>query len=912
MIRRIAVRLKNGDNVFTIYNLEVSPQADLFALGNLFCNPETEEIVYGIDLPKGEFIEVIYHNGVIDPAQDSIIIACKAFGVEVEAAKISHRYYGEAAKAVITNKLVHAVYADEPVLETLKPRGARKGMQLFDLTAMSDRKLLGLSKKRELALSLPQMQRLALIQKDLGLQAVTDVFLETFAARWSDHCDHGTWKALGLFEILKGATARIANVNKVSAFVDNAGGWLFYDDYVLVLKLETHNSPSQKEPYGGQLTKLGGVLRDIMEFALGAFPIGNLEMTTVGEFKPKKYPNINDYTLSAKTIARETIRAIADYGNPMGVPMLFARMNEHPDFGGKVFALGGSVGITTFKNATKGKPRIGDYFVIVGGKTGNDGLHGATVSSGELTEHTDQGDSCHVQIGNPFIEQKMMRAGMEIRDKGCASARTDFGAAGIVSAAGEMGEDAGNLGGVLINLALVPLKCAGLENWQIALSESQERFAHAIKPEKLDEAMEIYARYELEATVVGVFTGNGRFQLVHNPELKDFTADTQLSGEIAFDVPYGLFKNNPLPQLEIIPPPAKDIKLSLPEITLDNLEEMVLRVVGNFNCASQARATTQYDSTVQGKSHWGPLYGENYNVSSHLAVLKPVCGKPYDACLSMSFSPHQFAANPRQAAINAMLDAIAIQIVAGVRRTDICLADNFYTPNKDPHAYYWLAEQVKAIAGLSVELGTPFITGKDSSSGSAYCGEYLVNVPPSVCITAMGKINNVKRLVPPQWQSPGNLLFAIGPRTESLGGSILASTFGQDGNLEEIDLSGIKKYFDDLSMVVASGFVKSAVPINRGGIIQRLFEGVEASGFGVKTSLTLKKLKELFFEHFGSVLVEAEEGYRNQLEDIFGELIVPVGIITPEKDLSVQNKVLDRERLRGAWNAKFGKEVYGS
>ena len=563
MIERIVVRSKKdkGD-VFRIYNLEIAEfllvsyalwnkanlpvprKGCLLDLYDLFCDPETEEIVYHVDMPKGDFIEVMYHNGVIDPAQESIIIACKAVGVEVEAAKISHRYYGEAAKGVITNKLVHVVYTEEPVLKTLKPRGNRKEMQWFDLVAMSDKELLSLSKDRELALSLIQMQRLREIQRESALPKVTDVFLETFAARWSDHCDHGTWKALGLFKILKDATAKIGNINLVSAFVDNAGGWLFYDNRVIALKPETHNSPSQKEPYGGQLTKLGGVLRDVIEFALGAFPIGNLEMTTVGEFHPKKYHLINNFTLSAKTIAQETVRAIADYGNPMGVPMLLARMNSHPDFGGKVFALGGSVGITTLEAAIKGKPGVGDYFVIVGGKTGNDGLHGATVSSGELTEHTDQGDSCHVQIGNPFIEQKMMRAGLEIRDKGCASARTDFGAAGIVSAAGEMGEEVGEKGGVLINLALVRLKCAGMGNWEIALSESQERFAHAIKPEKLAEAMEIYARYGLEATIVGVFTGNGRFQFVYDPELEEFSAATQLSGEIAFDVPHELFNNN--------------------------------------------------------------------------------------------------------------------------------------------------------------------------------------------------------------------------------------------------------------------------------------------------------------------------------------------------------------------------------
>lgn len=924
MIRRIIVRSDKESDFYKIYNLEILdsklPNTLRVAkvLNNLLCNSETEMVVreemLTMGMPAGDFIEVMYHNGVIDPAQESIITACQSLGIPVLAAKISYRYYGERKKDVVINKLVHAVFTEKPVLTTLLPQGERKGMRFFDLAVLSDKELSELSKTKELALSLAQMKRLQEIQEIQKLALVNDVFLETFAARWSNHCDHSTWKALGLFKILKEATEKIANNNLVSAFVDNAGGWKFYDGQVIVFKLETHNSPTQKEPYGGQTTKLGGVLRDIFEFGLGALPIGNLEMTTVGEFDREKYPSLKDFTLSAGTIAKETVRAIAEYGNPMGVPMLLARMTSHPDFSGKVFALGGSFGLTTEEAATKGRPRIGDYVVLVGGKTGNDGLHGATVSSGELTEKTDQGGSCHVQIGNPFVEQKMMRAGMGIRDRDCASARNDFGAGGIISAFGEMGElveekvgeSVEEKSGVLINLALVPLKCAGLENWQIALSESQERFAHAIKPEKLAEAMEIYARYELEATVIGVFTGNGNLQLVYDPELKEFTADTPLSGEIALDIPYELLKDNPLPKLEVIKPPSRNFGFST-EINSGNVEEMALRVVGHFDCCNQSIAVKQYDSTVQGKTFWGPLYGKKYNINSHLAVSQPMYGEKYGMCVSQSFSPWQFAVNARQAAVNAMLDTIATQVVAGVKLKDICLADNFYTPNKDPYAYWRLKEQVKAIAALSVELGTPFITGKDSSHGSVTFGGLTINVPPSACITAMGKIKDVDCLVPPIWQSPGNLLFVLGPRVKSLGGSILASSLGTDDWLEEIHIGGARWYFERLYELASLRIFESAVPINRGGIMLRLFEGVEASGLGVETEL----MEELFPESFGAVLVEVRAEEVCDLRNNFPkEWIMPVGVITQNKDIKVQGIVLKSCRLYEAWNNKFRKEVY--
>jgi phosphoribosylformylglycinamidine synthase len=904
-IYRIAVAPKEGEpDVYTIYNLEIKEKCDLGVLSKLFCNSETEKIVK--KMPEEKFLEVMYHNGVIDPALESILIACQSLGVFVEAAKISHRYYRNASKKVFINKkLVHMTFTKEPVLTTLKPQGFRKGMQLFDFTKMNDGELMNVSKERDLSLSLKQMRKLAEIQKEMKVSFVTDVFPEVFGAWWSNHCFHGSWKKFGFLKIMKAATEKINNSNVVSAYVDNAGGWKFFDKFVAVFKLETHCSPSQKEPYGGQQTKLGGVLRDIFEFALGALAIGNIEMTTVGEFSGKIFSKIKKHTLPAKIIAKETIRAIADYGNPMGVPMLIARMTSHPKFGGKTFALGGTVGITNEANSKMGSPKPGDYVVLVGGRTGNDGLHGATVSSGAITEKTDSGDACHVQIGNPFPEQKMMRVGMEIRDQKCARARTDCGAAGLVSAVGELGERSGKNGGVLLNLALVPLKCAGLENWQIALSESQERFAHVIKPEKLKTAMRIYKKYQLEATVVGVFNDSGNFQIIFDKNLKKFDTDTKLSGEIALDLPYKYLQDCPLPDIEIVEPPKKNSRVRFPRINENNVQEMAEKVVGHFDVCDQSWAIRQYDSTVQGKTFQCPLYGKNYDVTSHLAVLKPVYGKKYGLTISQSFDPWQFEVDPTKAAINAMMDSIVTQVIAGVKLRDICLADNFCTPNMDPYAYWHLNNQVRAIADLSVELGTPFITGKDTSSASAKFGKFIINAIPSVAITAMGKIRNAENLKLHQWHKPGNLLFAIGPMANNLSGSILASALGIKGNaINSIAIDRARSYMDKLEKLAASGIIQSAVPINRGGIILRLFEGVEASGFGIETYFC----EELFPENFGSVLIEV--GHKNYgLFNNFGLENILVGEITNNSEIIVKFKKLNFQRLRKIWSTKFLKEV---
>lgn len=894
-------------DIYRIINLETSvPISDAAALHSLFADGITTRVVD--QMPEGNFKEVMYHNGVIDPQQKVIIELCAKRGVAVEAVKVGYRYYGKAMDGLYVNKAVHIAFTEEPQLTTLKPRGVRREMQYFDLHSMNDAELLQLSKVRELHLSLPQMKQLVRFQNKLGLHEVSDVYLETFAAFWSDHCFHTLWKALGLFEMLKAATTKIGNPNLLSAFVDNAGVWDFYDGLAILFKLETHNSPTQSEPYGGQMTKLGGVIRDILENGLGAKPIGNLELTVIGELIRKRYQQLEG-AMSASVMARETVRAVASYGNPMGIPMLLARMSSHPDYSGKPFALGGTIGITTHAAAKKGQPRRGDLAVLVGGQTGNDGLHGATVSSGGITDKTDTGDSTHVQIGLPYTEQLMIRAGVELRDAECCSARNDFGAAGIVSCFGEMGKGTDGVGGIIVNLALVPLKCVDMANWQIALSESQERVGHAVKPEKLAEAMAIYEKYGLEATVIGVFTDSRSFQIIHDPGTVPYLG-MELSGEIGLDVPYAFFEECPLPEVEVREPAPKTEVVTYPEITLGNVEAMGLAVVGHFDVCDQSSATTQYDSTVQGIKYQGPLYGNSYNVASSLAVQRPVFGKPYGVTVSFSFSPWHFEVDPVSAAINTMIDAVATQVAAGVKLNDIALADNFYTDGADPESLWYLREQVRAITGLEVITGTPLITGKDSSSGRGTFGGIVVKVPPSVAVTALGKVPDVQKLVLHQWKGAGNRLVALGPRAVRLDGSILSSALSITGTkLDRFPDQKARLYLEEIGRLAREDIFVSAVPINRGGIFLRLFEGIEASGFGCEAEVCV----ELFPESMGCVLVEVSPENAEMLRREFPELTpLVVGTILPERKLVIQGKVVNLNLLRQAWQGTFKEALYGN
>ena len=293
-------------------------------------------------------------------------------------------------------------------------------METFDLRSLDDKELEELGRAGGRSMELDKMQRARDIQLELGTDPVSDVLLEALDARWSDHCAHTTWKSLdNLLKRLINAAKDTNNPNIVSMFHDNAGIWDFYDGYGLAIKAETHNGPTAVSAYFGQLTKLGGVLRDILGTGLGADPIGSFEYTATG--LPESPSPIKGRP-TPKQIANETIRAIKEYGNTFGVPMLRSHMTFNDDYRAKPFALGGSVGLIPNKYAQKGNPRPGDYVVLIGGLTGNDGIHGASGSSAGAVM-----DSTSVQIGSPLEEIKFREAIVELRDNDCLQAITDLG-----------------------------------------------------------------------------------------------------------------------------------------------------------------------------------------------------------------------------------------------------------------------------------------------------------------------------------------------------------------------------------------------------------------------------------------------------------------------------------------------------
>lgn len=857
-------------------------------------------VVHGEALDPVTMVQVAHRSGIVDNESDSIVTMCELLGIRARAGKVTLTYRSASpslARVVKVNRYnpnIEELHTEEPAYRTLVPAGHYIPARHYDVLAADERELVALGKGGGRNLSLNQMRQIRKIQATMGAATVTDVLLEALDARWSDHCSHTTWRSHGdLLARLIAAARETNNPNVVSMFEDNAGVWDFYDGWSLAIKGETHNGPSAVSAYFGQLTKLGGVLRDILGTGLGADPIGCWEYTATG--LPESASPIVGRP-APRQIAHDTIRAIKEYGNTFGVPMLWSHMTFHPSYRAKPFALGGSVGLLPRHLATRGRPQPGDMVVLIGGLTGNEGIHGASASSAGATM-----DEAAVQIGAPLEQVKFRKAIIDLRDAGCLNALTDVGGAGLNSAVGELGEACG----VWINTALVPLKTSALPMWRILLSESQERMVLAVPPGRLEAARAITARHLVRTTVIGRFTDSSCYCVFHDPTLDEESVVASAAGirpdrfgELGFDVPYELLRHDP-EQRRVGPPPIVDVpQVRWPEFDPKALPLVLRQVVADPEVASQHYSDDQYDSTVQGNTVHGPHFGHRHRVPSSYWAATPLDGSPAAVVLTTAFDPWLFEAHPIRALRQMFGRLVCAQVLAGVALHDICICDNFYTPHLAPNASEWLVAMVDELAGLVRLFGTPVISGKDSSAGSTDTDEGLISVPPAVFLTALGKVPNYRQLLPEQWQRPGDLLVQIGPTFESVTATVMARVCGvQGGHIDDLSPEDYLHYLQALAD--ARHLFRSGSLIGPGGLAVRLGLGSFSGSIGVELEIDEPDLKTLFAEHRCGCLVEIDEADIIRLPDALRPQII--GRLRVRPGVGLRGEELLTSEIEEAW-----------
>ena len=832
-----------------------------------------------------------------------------------------HSRWGAEGMPVVISK---AVVASEPRVEMID---LVCGMdELAELSAESE---WGLNQAELLAIK-NYFGRTDVIanREDYGLTDLpTDAEMESLAQTWSEHCKHKQFNALiryadptgeeyeidSLFNTyIKGATEKIMKTKPwiKSVFWDNAGVMEFNRDWLFCLKCETHNSPSNMEGYGGAITGIVGVYRDPMGTGMGAkiifgyygFVVGPQDYD--GELRPPQHPRV---------LLERVRKGVEDGGNKHGVPTPYGRVLFHRSYLGKCVILVAAGGIIPAEVC--GKPgwekRVepGDLIVMAGGRIGIDGIHGATASSRPFDKTTPSG---HVQIGDPYMQKKLLDMMLEARDLGLYNFVQDNGAGGLNSSVGEMAQHCGKRGGCILDLGKAPLKYANLNPWEILVSESQERMTFAVPAGKIGRFMNLAKKHNVEVTVLGEFLDSGIFHVKYGKD-----------SVVCLDMDF-LHDGVPQMELEARSPPTE--VHSEPDLSGEiDLGETLTAMLSRPNICSREYIARQFDHEVQGGSVIKPLVGIKCDVESDAMVLRPILDSMEGLAISSGLGPQYGRLDAYHMSAVSMDEAIRRIIAVGGSLDRIILNDNFNWPNSlnDPHRLGQLVRANQALYDYSIAFGTPCISGKDSMSVDGIITDSRGNIEmisglPLVHYLAVGKIEDVRKCVTMDAKIPGDLVYVIGLTKNELGASEYYEMLdAQGGEVPKVDAGKAVNVYNSIHQAVREGMIASKHGCYRGGLGVALAQTAFAGGLGMEIDLAklpvegiFRDDKALFSESPGRFVITIAPTSRARFEDILRETIhACIGRVTESRAFTLRgmdgNVVIraDISSLKEAWKS---------
>jgi len=894
----------------------------------LLTDPVCEEYHIGrsgppAGLAKATLIEVHLKSGVTDPVAESVMAAITDMGASASNVRTARKYIllGEVsttqidtiAKKILANDCIEEVIIGneaEPPSPHLRPYELK--IIHWPIRDLDDDGLIALSKKKDLFLNLLEMQTIQKHYGELGREP-TDVELEMIAQTWSEHCVHKTLKSsvdmtidnrqIHFDNLLKETVFKTTEeLNKswcISVFADNAGVVEFDEDSAVCFKVETHNRPSALDPYGGSATGIGGVIRDPMGTGLGARPIANTDIFCFG-LPDKKLEDVPKGVLHPRRIMKGVVAGVRDYGNRMGIPTVNGAIYFDDRYTANPLVYCGNIGIMD-KNKCFKNPQAGNVIIVVGGRTGRDGIHGATFSSGEITHEYETIFSHAVQIGNPITEKKMLDVLLQANEAGLYEAITDCGAGGLSSAVGEMGKELG----AEVDLEKVPLKYAGLNYNEIWISEAQERMVIAVKPENLKAIMKIFDDENVEATAIGKFTNDKKLILRYNG---------QHVAEMNMD-----FLHDGVPRYSR-KATWKTPELSEPSIAeKHNYNDELLKILSSYNVASKEWVIRQYDHEVQGSSVVKPLTGVNNDGPSDAAVIKPKFNSDRGVAISCGMNPLYGDIDPYWMALAGIDEAIRNLICVGGRIDRVALLDNFCWGNcTKAETFGPLVRAAQGCYDGAIAFDSPFISGKDSLNNEFSCEDGTqISIPSTLLISAISIVDDVNKCVTMDAKKAGNLFFIVGETKNELGGSHYYKINGQLGaNVPKVELETAPKIAAKIAEAITQGLAVSCHDCSEGGLAVALSEMAFAGGLGIEADLRglprsgdcSRIDTQLFSESNSRYIVEVEpENY-----DAFAKLMLnlpfgQIGKVTTNKRLSIKAESgeavieLELDKLKRAW-----------
>jgi phosphoribosylformylglycinamidine synthase len=857
-------------------------------------------------------VHVMPKPGVMDPVAASTQGALADRGVEGSTVKTFRKFWiagtDEAqletiCRRALSNDSIEAFVIGPLTMDRLDV-GSVGEFELVHvpIRELDDAGLEKLSKEGQLYLTLVEMQTIRDHFVELGRDP-TDIELESVAQTWSEHCSHKTlagrihYKGPGADGTPGGDERQYNNMLKetifeatqtirrslgdddwcVSVFKDNAGIVTFDEQDHVCFKVETHNHPSALEPYGGANTGIGGVIRDPMGTGMGAKPVCNTDVFCFAppDVSPEELP---PGVLHPRRVIQGVVSGVRDYGNRMGIPTVNGAVYFDERYLGNPLVYCGNVGIIPVGMEDK-EVKPNDLIVAVGGRTGRDGIHGATFSSAELTSESESLSGGAVQIGNAITEKMVLDVLMQARDRGLYNAVTDCGAGGFSSAVGEMGEELG----AEVWLDKAPLKYDGLTYTEIWISEAQERMVLAVPQERWDELRELCESEGVEAAAIGRFVPTGRLQL-------------NFHGQTVGDVAMSFLHDGRPPVIrDAIYEPPKAKPLSIGDRDAAANSETLLKILGSYNVASKHWVIRQYDHEVQAGSVVKPLVGPQCDGPGDAAVVRPKLNSRRGLVISCGMNPHYGDFDTYHMAASAIDEAMRNAVAVGADPSKIAILDNFcwgYTDRAETLGS--LVRAAIACQDLAVTLGTPFVSGKDSLNNEfSYFDDknekQTIAIPPSLLISAMGQIDDVSKSITMDAKEAGNVIFLVGETHRELGGSHYGLVENEPGGaVPEVDATLAKKTFATVHQAIQSRLVRSCHDLCEGGLAVAAVEMALAGGLGmnldlatvsrehpsndgVQTAAALSAAEVLFSESNTRFLIECAPESAEALSKVFAD-----------------------------------------
>ena len=926
-------------------------------------------------------VEVHPLPGVTDPAAESVELAVKAlFNVDVrvrtgqrfDLAGVDRAVAQALGERALANKVIHGIHL-EPFHPETFPKGHQHPHKVVEvpITTLTDAQLERLSREAHLFLSLDEMRAIQAEYRRLGREP-REIELETLAQTWSEHCVHKTLKstiryteanlAPGQRSMLEGAAAKpghavegaeltVRNLLKstvaagtfnltsperpdrvdwcLSVFVDNSGVIAFDQEHAVCFKVETHNRPSAIEPYGGAATGIGGCIRDVMGTGLGAKPVASTDVFCVA---PLEMPDVPPGCLPPRRILQQVVAGVRDYGNRMGIPTVNGAVWFDPRYVGNPLVFCGVVG-TMPRSMVKGVVQRGDRIVAIGGRTGRDGIHGATFSSAEV-EHGHANEFSHaVQIGNAITEKKMLDALLAARD--CAGGPlyhglTDCGAGGFSSAVGEMGKDVG----ATVHLDRAPVKYQGLTPTEVWISEAQERMVLAVPQQNMERLRSICAAYGVELCELGEFgTADSTIRLLwHGQEVGQLDTHFLHEGvpmpvrtavwDAAWSASADVHGKGASPRGEAPAHAATPAHAAAPAHAAPGprLVDTARALLAHPNLASKAWIIRQYDHEVQGGSVVKPLVGPGQGGPGDAAVVHPVPGSPRALAIANGLCTG-WSSDPYAMTLAALDECVRNLVCVGANPEHIAVLDNFCWPSCDePRNLGALVRAAEACYDGALAYRTPFISGKDSLKNQFRTADgRVIMIPPTLLISGFGVVEDAQRCCTMDAKAPGNVLVLVGTTGARMGGSHraqLGGLGGADMALPAVDPQRGARTARAVARCIAAGLVRSAHDCSEGGLLPAVAEMCFAGDVGCAVDLSrvpaqpgavLTDECRAFAEDPHRYLLEVEPAALGQVERALEGLPhAVVGTFMAEPALTVSGGPGATERmpladLRSAW-----------